>query len=110
MIFSRTVSRVIAAMSTLTGPVAALAEISQMGDENLGSWLREYEGYRGAFVFVDEQAQRARLVTLWESRADEERARTSRGAMRDRLATTAGMEVVDFGVFEVSAWELVPQP
>jgi hypothetical protein len=29
--------------------------------------------------------------------------------MRDQLATTAGMEVVDFGVFEVPAWEIVPQ-
>ena len=96
-------------MSTLAGPVAALAEISRMGDEHLASWLREYDGYRGALVFVDADAQRARLVTLWDTAADEERARTSRGAMRDQLATTAGMEVVDFGVFEVAAWEILPQ-
>lgn len=80
-----------------------------MGDEHLSSWLREYEGYRGTLVLVDEEAQAARLITLWESEADEERARTSRGAMRDQLATTAGMEVVDFGVFEVAAWEILPQ-
>jgi hypothetical protein len=99
----------VAAMSTLSGPVAAIAEISRMGDEHLGAWLREYEGYRGTLVLVDEEAQTARLITLWESAADEERARTSRGAMRDQLATTAGMEVVDFGVFEVPALEIVPQ-
>jgi hypothetical protein len=106
---SRTVPHVIAAMSTLAGPVAALAEISRMGDEHLSSWLREYEGYRGTLVLVDEKAQTARLITLWESGADEERARASRGAMRDQLATTAGMDVVDFGVFEVPAWEILPQ-
>jgi hypothetical protein len=94
-------------MSTLAGPVAALAEISRMGDEHLSSWLREYEGYRGTLVLVDDEAQRVRLITLWESAADEERARLSRGAMRDQLATTAGMEVVDFGVFDVPAWEIL---
>jgi hypothetical protein len=51
-------------MSTLAGPVAALAEISRMGDEHLGSWLREYEGYRGTLVLVDDEAQSARLITL----------------------------------------------
>jgi hypothetical protein len=96
-------------MSTLTGPVAAIAEISRMGDEALGAWLREYEGYRGTLVLVDDDAQTARLITLWESAADEERARASRGAMRDQLATTAGMDVVDFGVFDVPAWEILPE-
>jgi hypothetical protein len=96
-------------MSTLAGPVDALAEISRMGDEHLGSWLREYEGYRGTLVLVDHEAHTARLITLWESAADEGRARASRGAMRDQLATTARMEVVDFGVFEVPALEILPQ-
>ena len=99
----------VAAMSTLSGPVEALADISRLAGESVGPWLREYEGYRGTLVLVDEGAQTARLITLWESAADEERARTSRGAMRDQLATTAGMEVVDFGVFEVPAWEILPQ-
>ena len=58
----------VAAMSKLTGPVAAIAEISRMGDENLGSWLREYEGYRGTLVFVDDDANTARLITLWDTR------------------------------------------
>ena len=78
-----------------------------MGDENLGEWLRQYDGYRGTLVFVDDDGQSARLITLWDSADDEERARVSRGAMRDQLAATAGMEVVEFGVFEVAAWEFV---
>jgi hypothetical protein len=94
-------------MSKLTGPVAVLAEISRLADENLGQWLRQYEGYRGIFVLADEDAQTTRLVTLWETAEDEARARASRGAMRDQLATTAGVEVVEFGVFDVLAFEVV---
>jgi hypothetical protein len=94
-------------MSTLSGPVAALADISRLAGENVGPWLREYEGYRGTLVLTDEASRTARLITLWESREDEERARASRGAMRDQLATTAGMEVVAFEVFDVVAHELI---
>ena len=97
----------VAAMSTLSGPVEALADISRVAGENVGPWLREYEGYRGTLVFTDEAAQTARLITLWDTAEDEERARASRGAMRDQLAATAGMEVVAFEVFDVVAHELL---
>ena len=95
-------------MSTLSGSVEALADISRIASENVGPWLREYEGYRGTLVLTDQNAETARLITLWDSAEDEQRARASRGAMRDQLAATAGMEVVDFAVFEVVAQELVP--
>ncbi|HET8968282.1 MAG TPA: hypothetical protein VFN06_02510 [Gaiellaceae bacterium] len=96
-------------MSTLSGPVSALADISRLAGENVGPWLREYEGYRGTLVFTSEEARTAHLITLWDSPEDEQRARESRGAMRDQLAATAGMEVVGFEVFEVIAHELVPE-
>lgn len=98
----------VAAMATLRGPVSALADISRLAGENVGPWLREYEGYRGTLVFTDEETETSRLITLWETPEDEERARSSRGAMRDQLAATAGMEVVSFEVFEVPAYELIP--
>ena len=88
--------------------MAALADISRLADENVGPWLREYEGYRGSLVFTNEGAQTAHLITLWNTAEDEERARESRGAMRDQLAATAAMEVVGFEVFEVPAYELAP--
>ena len=97
----------VAAMSTLRGPVSALADISRMAAENVGPWLREYEGYRGILVLADEDTSTTRLITLWETAEDEERARTSRGAMRDQLAATAGVEVVEFGVFEILAFEVL---
>ena len=99
----------VAAMSTLRGPVEALAEVSRLAGENVGPWLREYEGYRGTLVFTDQAAETARLITLWNTSEDEESARVSRGTMRDQLAATAGMEVVDFEVFEVVAHELIPE-
>jgi hypothetical protein len=99
----------VAAMSTLSGPVEALADISRLAGENVGPWLREYEGYRGTLVFTDQASQSARLITLWETAEDEERARASRGAMRDQLATTAGMEVVAFEIFDVVGHELLPE-
>lgn len=99
----------VAAMSTLTGPISALAEVSRLAGENVGPWLREYDGYRGTLVFVDDEVGSARLITLWNDRESEERARASRGAMRDQLAATAGMEVVAFEVFDVLAHELLPE-
>ena len=98
----------VAAMSTLSGPVQALAEVSRLANDNVGPWLREYEGYRGTLVLTDEAAQSAHLITLWETAEDEQRARASRGAMRDQLAATAGMEVVSFEVFDVVAHEFPP--
>jgi hypothetical protein len=99
----------VAAMSTLTGPVSALEEVSRLASESVGPWLREYEGYRGTFVFVEHDAGKARLMTLWASAADEERARASRGAMRDQLAAAAGMDVVEFEVLDVIAWDALPE-
>jgi len=97
----------VAAMSTLSGPVATLAEVSRLAADSVGPWLNEYEGYRGTIVFTDEERQLARLVTFWDSAADEARARDSRTAMRDQLAATAGMEVVEFGVFDVIGYQFL---
>jgi hypothetical protein len=99
----------VAAMSTLSGPVSALAEISRLAGENVGPWLREYEGYCGTLVFTNEETHTAHLITLWNAPEDEELARESRGAMRDQLAATASMEVVGFEVFEVVAYEILPE-
>jgi len=97
----------VAAMATLKGPATGLAEISRIATGDVESWLRGYEGYRGILVFTDEAAQTSRVVTLWETPEAETRARTSRGAMRDQIAAATGMEVVEFGVWDVAVLELV---
>jgi heme-degrading monooxygenase HmoA len=99
----------VAAMATISGPAEGLAEIARMATESVESWLRGYDGYRGLLVFTDEDASQSRVVTLWESAEAEAKARAGRGAMRDQVAAAAGMEVVDFGVYEVAVFE-VPEP
>jgi heme-degrading monooxygenase HmoA len=93
-------------MATISGPASGLAEIARMASETVEVWLREYEGYRGLVVLTDEDGQRSRVMTLWETPEAEEQARAARGAMRDQIAAIAGMEVVEFGVFEVAVLEL----
>jgi heme-degrading monooxygenase HmoA len=96
----------VAAMATIRGSAEGLAEIARLASESVESWLRGYDGYRGLLVFTDEDASQSRVVTLWESSEAEARARTGRGAMRDQIAAAAGMEVVDFGVYEVAVFEV----
>jgi hypothetical protein len=93
-------------MATVAGPAANLAAITELA-EDVGSWLRQYDGYRGVFVFVDRDEQSSRVITLWETAHDELAARQTRGAMRDRLMAMAGLEVVSFDVYEVAGHEYV---
>lgn len=96
----------VAAMATLTGPATGLAEISRIASESIETWLRDYDGYRGLLVFANEESQTSRVITLWETAEHEERSRASRGAMRDQIAATVGMEVVDFAVYDVPVCEV----
>jgi hypothetical protein len=97
----------IAAMATIEGPATGIAEISRLASEDVDAWLRGYDGYRGLLVLTDEKIPRSRVITLWETTEDEERARSARGAMRDAVAAAAGMSVVDFGVYQVPVCEVI---
>jgi heme-degrading monooxygenase HmoA len=98
----------VAAMATVSGSASGLADIARMASESVEGWLRGYEGYRGLIVLADEEGQRSQVITLWETHEAEEEARAARGAMRDQIATMAGMSVVDFGVYEAAVFE-IPQ-
>jgi hypothetical protein len=91
-------------MATVSGPAAGLAALTELS-ESVGGWLRQSAGYRGIFVLVDGDEQSSRLITLWETEADEAAARAARGAMRDQLMAMAGLEVVGFQVYDVPAHE-----
>lgn len=93
-------------MAKVTGSAIGLAETSRMASESVESRLRQYEGYRGLVVLTDEEAQTSRVLTFWDTPEAEAAARASRGAMRDQIAATAGMEVVEFGVWEVAVYEV----
>ena len=93
-------------MATISGPAGSLAELTELSDD-VGGWLRQYRGFRGVFVFVDENEERSRVITLWETADDERAAREARGAMRDRLMAMAGLEVVSFDVYDVPGHEYI---
>jgi len=93
-------------MATVSGPAESLAGITELSSD-VGSWIRQYDGYRGLFVFVDPDGRSSRVVTLWESAEAELAARRGRGAMRDQLMTVAGLEVVSFDVYDVPGHEYV---
>ena len=59
-------------------------------------------------VFTDEDGQRARIVTLWETPEDEMSSRQGRSAMRDRVAAGAGMVVEGVELYEVPVCEILP--
>jgi hypothetical protein len=97
----------VAAMATLSGATSEMDGIAEMASESIEGWLKEYDGYRGILVFSDTEAGRSRVITLWETHEDEQRARVSRGAMRDQLAATIGVTVESFEVYDVPVCELV---
>ena len=97
----------VAAMATLCGATPEMDGIAQMASESIEGWLEEYDGYRGILVFSDTESGRSRVITLWETHEDEQRARLSRGAMRDQLASTIGVTVESFEVYEVPVFEVV---
>lgn len=98
----------VAAMTLVTGPAPEMANIARMAHESIEEWLKGYDGYRGVIVFTDQDGERARIITLWESPEDEERSRKGRSEMRDSVVATAGMSVVGLEIYEVPVCELIP--
>jgi hypothetical protein len=97
----------VAAMATLSGATPEMDGIAEMAGESIEGWLKEYEGYRGLLVFSDNESGRSRVITLWDSHEHEQRARVSRAAMRDQLATTIGYTVEAFEVYDVPVFDVV---
>jgi heme-degrading monooxygenase HmoA len=98
----------VAAMTLVTGPAPEMANIARMAHEAIEEWLKGYDGYRGVIVFTDQNGERARIITLWESAEAEERSRRGRTEMRDSVVATAGMSVVGLEIYEVPVCELIP--
>lgn len=95
-------------MSTLRGSVPDMAQTARMASDAMDSWLRDLDGYRGLIMLTDEPGGIARIITLWESLEDEQRARATRATMRDRLSATAGMTVEGLEVYELPVLQVLP--
>jgi heme-degrading monooxygenase HmoA len=101
---------VIAAIATLSGRVPGMTEIARIAGETIEGWLRDFDGYRGVVVLTDEEGGQALMITLWDTAEAEARARQARGAMRDRVAATAGMTVEGMRLYEVPVADLPAGP
>jgi heme-degrading monooxygenase HmoA len=95
----------IAAMATFTGPNPALADIARMARDEIEGWLRGYDGFRGLIILTDQDGERARVITLWADAEAEANTRQARGAMREKVATVAGMQTEPMELYEVPVWE-----
>ncbi len=96
-----------ASMSTVHGPVTSMIEVGQMAGEAMRGWLAELEGFRGLMILTDEPNETAHVLTFWATREDEVRSRSTRYAMRDKLAATVGMTATANRDFAVAMLELV---
>jgi hypothetical protein len=103
----RKLGPMVAAMATLAGHEPEMTGLAEMASESIEGWLHEYDGYRGLLVFTNDASGRARVITLWDTHEDEQRARASRGAMRDQLASTIGVTVEEFEVYDVPVCDVV---
>ena len=95
-------------MAEFTGPVTELAEIARIAGEAIEGWLRDYDGYLGLVMLTDEESKTSRVITFWESRQAEVSSRSVRKTIREQIAGTAGLDVVDYRVWEVPVCEVLP--
>ena len=95
-------------MAEFQGAVTELAEIARIAADGIEGWLRDYDGYLGLVMLTDEESQTARVISFWDSREAEVRSRTARTTMRDQIASSAGLDVVEYRVWEVPVCELLP--
>jgi heme-degrading monooxygenase HmoA len=100
----------VAAVSIVRGAAEGMAEAGRLAADAVRSWLRVYEGFRGLVVMTDEEGEKARIITFWDTPEAEERARAGRASMRDRLVGTVGMEVVGMELYEVPVLDLLAEP
>lgn len=97
----------IVSMSVVVGPAEGLAEIGRMAGDAMEGWLRDYDGYRGLIVLTAEDGERARVLTFWDSPEAEQRSRSSRLALRDRMAATVGMTVEGVEIYDVPVLQIL---
>jgi hypothetical protein len=67
----------VAAMATLSGHEPEMTGLAEMASEAIEGWLHEYDGYRGLLVFTDQ------------------------------LASTIGVTVEEFEVYDVPVCDVV---
>ena len=75
--------------------------------EEMLRWLRQSEGFEG-LLFLSKEGTTLSL-TFWESREVAERHRVARMQFRDRITSTAGVEVEETSDYTVTFAHLGPR-
>ena len=78
-----------------------------MVGEEMYRWLRDVEGFEGLLVLDNHEVGTTYVLALWASREVAELHRVARANLRDRVAATVGVEILDTEGFEV-AFGVVP--
>lgn len=81
--------------------------MATMVGEEMYRWLRDVEGFEGLLVLDNHEAGKTYVLALWASREVADLNRVARANLRDRVAATVGVEILDTEGFEV-AFGVVP--
>ena len=84
-----------------------MEEVGRITGESMRPWLVGLEGFRGLMILTDEQNGTGRVLTFWDSEEAVVKTRSTRRTMRQRLASTVGVDVIAYEEFAVAILELV---
>ena len=96
-----------AALTRAQGPPEESTEVATMVGEEMYRWLRDVEGFEGLLVLDNHEVGKTYVLALWASREVAELNRVARANLRDRVAATVGVEILDTEGFDV-AFGVVP--
>ena len=81
--------------------------MATMVGEEMYRWLRDVDGFEGRLVLDNREVGKTYVLALWASREVAELNRVARANLRDRVAATVGVEILDTEGFDV-AFGVVP--
>ena len=88
-------------MTTVVGDIPDFGfGVASAGDALL-PWVRDFDGYRGMIVLLDEENGTARFITFWEDEEALKRSAKGRKEVREQLAKTAGVEIESAVAYKV---------
>ncbi len=88
-------------VTTVRGGGPAIGETARIAAESMLEWLRQFDGYQGLLVLADGEAERARIMTLWETREAADRSARGRAQVRDSMVAGVGVAVESVELYEV---------
>jgi tRNA G26 N,N-dimethylase Trm1 len=93
---------VFVSITTTQGRIEDQELVAQMAAEALTEWLSHVEGFAGLLTLIDVETSTAQVLVFWETREIAEKHREARLRLRDRIAATAQVEVVETRGYELA--------